>query len=162
MPISIPNFNFLPLLVSEIKRGSQNLMCVLQVLGKFKQPTKFQHHSSMHHAVMRICICHGLSIMCTKQMGFWGGFGGEDVKVLCSDPQKALPCVNKRLLVYRMSKSVQRFKLQVQGMILHTNKEIKKLSDNFGQYRIQRGDGGCIPPPACSNFFTVSQMRLIC
>ena len=74
------------------------------------------------------------------------GFGGEDVKVLCSDPQKALPCVNKRLLVYRMSKSVQRFKLQVQGMILHTNKEIKKLSDNFGQYRIQRGGWGMHPP----------------
>ena len=64
--------------------------------------------------------------------GVLGGFEGEDVKVLCSDPQKALPCVNRRLLLYRMSKSLQRFKLQVQGMILHTNKEIKKLSDNFG------------------------------
>ena len=81
------------------------------------------------------------------------GFGGEDVKVLCSDPQKALPCVNKRLLVYRMSKSVQRFKLQVQGMILHTNKEIKKLSDNFGQYRIQRGGWGMHPPTGVFEFF---------
>ena len=36
-----------------------------------------------------------------------GGFEGEDVKILCSDPQKALPCVNMRLLVYRVSKSVQ-------------------------------------------------------
>ena len=39
--------------------------------------------------------------MCPK-MGF-GGFEGEDVKILCSDPQKALPCVNTRLLMYRMS-----------------------------------------------------------
>jgi len=31
-------------------------------------------------------------------MGFWG-FEGEDVKILCSNPQKALPCVNTRLLV---------------------------------------------------------------
>ena len=35
------------------------------------------------------------------------GFEGEDVKILCSNPEKALPCVNTRLLVYRMSKSVQ-------------------------------------------------------
>ena len=40
--------------------------------------------------------------------GFWEGFEGEDVKILSSDPQKALPCVNTRLLMYRMSKSVQR------------------------------------------------------
>jgi len=37
-----------------------------------------------------------------------GGFEGEDVKILSSDPQKALPCVNTRLLVYRVTKSVQR------------------------------------------------------
>ena len=41
-----------------------------------------------------------------------GGFEGEDVKkMLCSNPQKALPCVNVRLLVYRVSKSVQLPKL---------------------------------------------------
>ena len=40
--------------------------------------------------------------------GVFRGFEGEDVKILCSDPQKALRCVNTRLLVYRMSKSVQR------------------------------------------------------
>jgi len=38
----------------------------------------------------------------------FGGCNSEDVKILCSDPQKALPCVNTRLLVYRVSKSVQR------------------------------------------------------
>ena len=41
--------------------------------------------------------------------GVFGGFKSEDVKILCSDFQKALPaCVNTRLLMYRMSKSVQR------------------------------------------------------
>jgi len=33
---------------------------------------------------------------------------GEDVKILSSNPQKALLCVNTRLWVYRVSKSVQR------------------------------------------------------
>jgi len=80
-------------------------MCMLQVLGTVKQPTKFQHRSYMHHAVIRICICHRLSIMCTKN-GVLVGCEGEDVKMLCSDPKKALPCMNTRLLVYRMSKSV--------------------------------------------------------
>ena len=37
-----------------------------------------------------------------------GGFEGEDVKILSSDPQKALPRVNMRLLMYRVSKSIQR------------------------------------------------------
>jgi len=37
----------------------------------------------------------------------FGGFEGEDVKILSSNPQKALPCVNTRLQVYRVSKSVQ-------------------------------------------------------
>jgi len=40
--------------------------------------------------------------------GVFRGFKGEDVKILCSHPKKALPCVNTRLLVYRVSKSVQR------------------------------------------------------
>ena len=52
-----------------------------------------------------------------------GGFGGEDVKILSSDPRKALPCVNTRLLMYRMSKSVQRPELYVCGKILHTKKK---------------------------------------
>ena len=67
MPTSAPNF--IALIVSEIKRVSQNLMwgllppavprtlkllSMLQVLVKVKQPAKFQHRISMHHAVMRI------------------------------------------------------------------------------------------------------------
>ena len=31
------------------------VLCVLKVLGKVKQRAKFQHHISMHHAVMSIC-----------------------------------------------------------------------------------------------------------
>jgi len=83
------------------------LLCVLKVLGKIKQPAKFQHRISMHHAIMRICISHRLSIVCAQKC-FLGGFEGEGMKILCSNPQKALPCVNTRLLVYRVSKSVQR------------------------------------------------------
>jgi len=40
--------------------------------------------------------------------GVFEGFEGEDVKIMCSKPQKALPCMNTHLLVYRTSKSVQR------------------------------------------------------
>jgi len=62
---------------------------------------------------MRICISHRLSINVPKNV--LGGFEGECMKILCSDPQKALPCVNTRLLVYRVqfnglsSSSVERF-----------------------------------------------------
>jgi len=77
------------------------LLCVLKVLGKVKQHAEFQHRISMHHAVMQICISHRLTIIRAQKWGF-GGFEGEDVKILCSDPQKALPCVNTRLLMYRM------------------------------------------------------------
>ena len=73
---------------------------------------------------MRICIFRKLSIICT-QNGFFGGFEGEDVKILCFNPQKALPCMNTRLLVYRLSKSVQRPELYVGVKILRTKKEKK-------------------------------------
>jgi len=77
------------------------------VLGKSKQRAKFQHRISMHHAVMRICISRP-TIICA-QNGVFRGFEGEDVKILCSDPQNARPCVNTRLLMYRMSKSVHSY-----------------------------------------------------
>ena len=50
------------------------LSCVLQVLGKVKQPANFQHRISMHHTVMRIRIFHGLTIICAQNgaWGFWG------------------------------------------------------------------------------------------
>jgi len=42
---------------------------------------------SMHHAVMRICIFHRFPLYVPKN-GFLGGFDGEDVKILYSDPPK--------------------------------------------------------------------------
>jgi len=83
------------------------LLCVLKVLGKVKQRAKFQHRISMYHAVMQICISHRLTIICAQKWFFWS-FEDEDVKILSSNPKKALPCVNTRLLVYHVSKSVQR------------------------------------------------------
>jgi len=61
----------------------------------------------MHRAVMRICISIGFPLYVPKN-GVLGGFEGEDVKLLPSDPQKALPFVNTYLLMYRVTKSVQR------------------------------------------------------
>ena len=59
--------------------------------------------------IMQLCeYVFPIGLPLCAQNGFLGGFEGEDVKILCSDPQKALRCVNTRLLVYRMSKSVQR------------------------------------------------------
>jgi len=74
----------------------------------------------MHHAVMRMCISHRLSIIYTQKWGF-GGFEGE---LLCSIPQKALYCVNTRLLVYRMSKSVEH--VQILCTYKETNTENKQ------------------------------------
>ena len=84
---------------------AETFMCAPSI-GK----VKFQHCISMHHAVMQICTSHRHSITCAKNW-FLGGFEGEDVKILCSDPQKALPCMNTCLLVYRVSKSVQQSEL---------------------------------------------------
>ena len=50
------------------------LLRVLQVLGKIKQRAKFRHRTFMHHAVMRMCISHRLSIICAQNgFFFWGG-----------------------------------------------------------------------------------------
>ena len=56
--------------------------------------------------IMQLCeyvFAIGLPLYVPKN-GVLGGFEGEDVKMLCSNPQKALPCVNTCLLVYRVSK----------------------------------------------------------
>jgi len=99
-------FNFLALLVSEIKRVSQNLMwgyypsaipgtlkllCVLKVLGKVKQRAKFQHRISMHHSVMRICIFHRLSITCAQKWGFWGVLRKKMWKYCLLTPKRLYP-----------------------------------------------------------------------
>ena len=132
MPTSVPNFNFLALLVSEIKRVSQNLMwgyqspavprtlkllCVLKVLGKVKQRAKFQHRISMDHAIMRICISHRFSII-WAQNGVFGGFEGEDVKYYLLTPKRHYPawirvcwCIawQNRFNYGLSSRSVERF-----------------------------------------------------
>jgi len=109
-------------LLASCRTCTLKILCVLKVLGKVKQRAKFQHRISMDHAVMRICILHRLSIMCPK-IGFFGGFEGEDMKILSSDHQKALPCVNTRLLMYRVTKSIQRPRSVKK--FLRTKKEIK-------------------------------------
>ena len=87
MPTSVPNFNFLALLVSEINGVSQisasYLLCIMQ-LCEYVFPIGFPLYEP-------------------KNGGF-RGFEGEDVKILSSNPQK----VNTCLLMYRMTKSVQR------------------------------------------------------
>jgi len=77
MPTSVPNLNFLTLLVSKIKRGSRNLMflCVLHASTLWNMAVLSCNHSSVHHAVIRICICRRLSIVCVQKLGF-GGFWG--------------------------------------------------------------------------------------
>ena len=60
----------------------------------------------------------GFPLYVPKNEVFLGRFEGEDVKILSSNSQKALPCVNTRLQVYRVSKSVQ----QVGCKILRTKK----------------------------------------
>ena len=60
-------------------------------------------------------------------------------------PKKALPCMNTRLLVYRMSKSVQQPKRSVRGKILRTSeKETKKQRKN----RVGLAIWGEVPPGA--------------
>jgi len=70
-------------------------------VGKIKPFAKFQHCSSIHCEVM--WIWHRLTIICrpTPKLVSFFGFEG-DVKILCSNPQTALACVNTGLLVYCM------------------------------------------------------------
>jgi len=90
MTTSVPNFNFLALLVFEIKRVSNNLMsgpapcrtpyaetlCVLKVLGKVKQPAKFQHRIYMHRALKSV---HSFSKYSVHGTGWSGkGRGGKE------------------------------------------------------------------------------------
>ena len=59
---NVPKFNVGLLALCRTSRMLK-LLCVLKVLVKVKQLAKFQHCISMHDAVMRICIFHGLSII---------------------------------------------------------------------------------------------------
>jgi len=76
---------------------------VLKVLGKVKQRAKFQHRI---YSIVQLCeyvFPIGFPLYVPKN-GFFGGAEGEDVKILCSGPQKAVRCVNTRLLMYRVTK----------------------------------------------------------
>jgi len=91
MTTNVPNFNSLALLVFEIKRVSNNLMsglpapavprtlkllCVLKVLGKVKQPAKFQHRIYMHRALKSV---HSFSKYSVHGTGWSGkGRGGKE------------------------------------------------------------------------------------
>ena len=102
MTTSVPTFNFLALLISEIKRVSRNLMWGLLAPCRTSYAETFTCAQStwqgqtarqisasylfMHHAVMGINISHRLTIICAQKLGF-GGFEGEDVKLLSPDPQ---------------------------------------------------------------------------
>jgi len=82
---------------------------------------------------MRICISHRLTIICA-QNGVFGGFEGEDVKILCSDPQKGTT------LREYASVNVSRVKIGSTAWALGPWKDFaykeernkKKLSGNFG------------------------------
>jgi len=56
---------------------------------------------------MGIYISHRLTIICA-QIAVFGGYDVEDLKILSSDPQKVLACVNTSPMIYRVTKLVQR------------------------------------------------------
>jgi len=76
---------------------------MLKLLCVVKQRAKFQHRSSMQLCEYVFAI--GFPLYVPKNVVF-GGFEGEGMKILCYNPQ--IPSMNTRLLVYCMSKSVQR------------------------------------------------------
>ena len=87
-------------------------------------------HSAPNFSIVSICIVqlcecisHRLSIICAPKWGFGGRFEGEDVKILSSNPEKALPCMNTRLLMYCVTKSVQRSSRSVEKFCVQRRKK---------------------------------------
>ena len=74
---------------------------------------------------MALMITTGLPLYVSKN-GVFEGFEGEDVTILCSDPQKALPCVNTSLLMYCVTKLVQRPELKLCGEKIAYKEKNKK------------------------------------
>jgi len=63
----VPKFNVGATTPSPAVPRTLKHLRLLQILGKVKQPAKFQHRISMHHAVIRICISRRLSIVCAQK-----------------------------------------------------------------------------------------------
>ena len=145
MTTSVPTFNFLALLISEIKRVFQNLMwrllapCrILYAETIMCAQSTWQGQTASQISASYLCAScsyanmyfpYRLTIICAQK---WG-FEGEDVKILSSDPQKFYYSAWIRVWWCSAwqnrfnglsSRSVKRF--------LRTKKEIKKLSGNFG------------------------------
>jgi len=135
MAISVPNFNFLAL----IKRVSQNLMWGL--IAPYRTPyaeTFMCAPSTWQNQTACQISASYLNAPCSyanmyfpyafhdmfQKWSFWG-FWGWRCENTVSYPHKALPCMNTRLLVYRMSKSFQRPKLcrSVERFCLQGNKK---------------------------------------
>ena len=85
----------------------------------------------MHHAAMRICIFHRFSIICAPKWVFWG-FWGWRLKILSSNPQKALPCVNTHLLVIACWNRFNGLSSRSVDRICVHRKKKKRWSGNFG------------------------------
>ena len=80
------------------------LVCnIFTKFSAFVRSNGLPNFSIEARGIMQLCEC-------VFAIGFplYEGFEGEDVKILYSNLQTAVPCVNTRLLVYRMSKSVER------------------------------------------------------
>jgi len=108
MPTSILKLNSVVRLVSQIWKGSK-IKCGTAHLPKRPLADKFLYGGLVpanSYQRTKFKLPNSITFGLYPKMGFWGFEG--DVKILCSNPQKALPCVNTRLLVYRVSKSVQR------------------------------------------------------
>ena len=141
MPTSVPNFNFLALIVSEIKRVSPNLMwgllrpCRTPYAETFTYAPSTWQGTQPNFSVVSLCIMQlceyvfpiGFPLYVLKNV--FGGFEGEDVKIMCSNPQRHYPawirvcwciaCQNR----FNGLRSVERFCVQ---------KKLKKLGGNFG------------------------------
>jgi len=143
MPTSVPNFNFPAPLVTEIKRVSQNLMWWLLLAYKplpysvrwnFYVCSKYlaRSNSVPNFSIVSLCIMQlceyvfSVGFPCAHKWGFWG-FWRWRCEILSSNSQKALPCVNTRMLVYRVSKSVQQPELyrSVERFCVQRNKKIE-------------------------------------
>jgi len=138
MPTNVPNFNFLALFVSEIK-GCPVPKFNVEATGSLPNPVRWKFHvcskylaranslqpaKFQHHAVMRICISHRLSIIYAQKWGFGWFWGWRCVLTPKRHyPAWCIACQNR--FNGLSSRSVEKFCVQ-------RKKEINKFSCNFG------------------------------